>query len=43
MKIKGNMKAAQSFTTGLFPRPTEENIKKYLGGSSVSNTSATPS
>ena len=29
MKIKGSMKKATLFTPDLFPKPTEENIKKY--------------
>lgn len=29
MKIKGNFKKATAFTPDLFPKPTEENIKKY--------------
>ena len=31
MKIKGSMKKATLFTPDLFPKPTEENFKKYLG------------
>lgn len=31
MKIKGSMKKATLFTPDLFPKPTEENMKKYLG------------
>lgn len=31
MKIKGSMKKATLFTPALFPKPTEENFKKYLG------------
>ena len=30
MKIKGNMKKATMFTPELFPKPTPENIKKYI-------------
>ena len=30
MKIKGNMKKASAFTPDLFPRPTPENVAKYL-------------
>ncbi len=30
MKIKGNMKKATAFTPDLFPKPTPENISKYL-------------
>ena len=29
MKIKGNFRKASVFTPDLFPKPTEENIKKY--------------
>jgi (3R)-3-hydroxyacyl-CoA dehydrogenase / 3a,7a,12a-trihydroxy-5b-cholest-24-enoyl-CoA hydratase / enoyl-CoA hydratase 2 len=29
MKIKGSMSLASKFTPDLFPKPTEENIKKY--------------
>lgn len=29
MKITGNFKKATAFTPDLFPKPTEENIKKY--------------
>jgi len=29
MKMKGNMKKAMSFTPGLFPAPTAENLAKY--------------
>ncbi len=29
MKIKGSMSLASKFTPELFPKPTEENIKKY--------------
>ena len=32
MKIKGNMRKATVFTPELFPKPTPENIAKYLGG-----------
>jgi 3-hydroxyacyl-CoA dehydrogenase/3a,7a,12a-trihydroxy-5b-cholest-24-enoyl-CoA hydratase len=30
MKIKGNMKKASAFTPDLFPKPTPDNIAKYL-------------
>ena len=30
MKIKGNMKKASAFTPDLFPKPTPENIAKYM-------------
>ena len=32
MKIKGNFKKATAFTPDLFPKPTKENIEKYLSG-----------
>jgi 3-hydroxyacyl-CoA dehydrogenase/3a,7a,12a-trihydroxy-5b-cholest-24-enoyl-CoA hydratase len=32
MKIKGNMKKATAFTPDLFPKPTPENMQKYLKG-----------
>jgi len=31
MKIKGNMRKATIFTPELFPKPTPENIAKYVG------------
>jgi len=40
MKIKGNMRKATLFTPDLFPPPTEENIKKYLGGSGSGSSSS---
>ena len=43
MKIKGNMKKATVFTPELFPKPTQENIAKYLGGSTTTTAAAGPS
>ena len=43
MKIKGNMKKASAFTPDLFPKPTPENIAKYMskyGGSTATTTAA---
>ena len=48
MKIKGNMKKATMFTPDLFPKPTPENVAKYMakhGGAapSTGTTQAAPS
>ena len=40
MKIKGNMKKASAFTSDLFPKPTPENIAKYLGKSASTGSAA---
>ena len=45
MKIKGNMKKASAFTPDLFPKPTPENITKYVnkyGGAVPTTTTTTP-
>ena len=41
MKIKGNMKKASAFTPDLFPKPTPENIAKYLGKSASATSTST--
>jgi len=41
MKIKGNMGKATKFTADLFPKPTPENLNKYIGGASKGTTSTT--
>jgi len=45
MKIKGNMGKATKFTADLFPKPTPENLNKYIGaskGTASTTTTAKP-